>query len=281
MTAARTTMPPVAVPVVRRIAWTILALLPGAAMIGWASRDWGTPCLVAFAFLAVRYARPSRAGATGGWKLILDLLLMGLWLRAATTPVPGSAPFLLLAAYLPFVGHEDANPFHPAMLACALALIIFPTSPTLTSHVAHPLRIAGAFALGGCALVACRCMRWQAPAGMLAGLAAIAAPTWLAGRLPIHDPTWVSMLPPLALTVFFVVDDPPRTSMSSHGRLACGLLAGTISMTATLVLHAVGHDERMPLALAGSVLLTNAAAPWLDRVFERPRGSGRTEVSGP
>jgi Na+-translocating ferredoxin:NAD+ oxidoreductase RnfD subunit len=268
---ARATMPRAAIPVERRIAWTILALLPGAIAFGWASREWGTPCLVAFAFFAVRHAKRSHAGLLGGWKLLLDLLLTGFWMRFAFAPASSYAPFLLIAAYLPFVGREDDNPFQPAMLACALALAVFPTSTAALPPVAHSLWIAGAYALGGCALVAGRCMRWQAPAGMLAGVASITAPAMLAGRLPIHDAAWVALLPTLALTAFFVVDDPPRTCMSPRGRIACGFLTGAISMAAILLLHVAHRDDRMLLALTGAVLLMNAAAPWLDREFKRPR----------
>ncbi len=266
----------------RRQAAMAIALIPCAMAAAWTSSDRGWSIAAGIALFLALVATIRRNQA---WEVLCTLpfqaALVVLWLLPASTQILG---FALLVLWIDALIERDdatANPCHPAMVACAGALVLFPEAHAHAANEAQPIWLAIACALGGSVLIVARVVRWQAPVGMLVGMVPVAIVAALIGRLPVDDATLAAMLPPFMLTAFFIVDDPPRAGMSRRARFACGFLAGAIAATAILALHATRRDERMLLALAGSVLLMNAAAPWLDRIFERPRAMRSTGISGP
>lgn len=260
----------VAVPVARRARWTLLALLPGALALAWFDTRPDVPILVAIGALVLQAmsgeSRPQR------WMWIADFALAYTWLVVAAAPPAALVLALAIVAVIHWAFGKDPAmpPFHPAMLASALGLLAVP--PAAASAVpAEPAWSAAAFAAGGLALLAARCIRWQTPVGMLATLAASAAIAGLFGNPTLADSRVQAIFPLLALLAFFVIDDPPRTAMQPIARLACGAFAGLLSAGAILALHAIHRESALPFALAGAVLLMNAAAPGMDAFVLRDR----------
>jgi Na+-translocating ferredoxin:NAD+ oxidoreductase RnfD subunit len=270
---------PHAVSMRMRARWMLLALLPGAALVAWFRRDpspweWlGAALLLVFCF--AHYRAPAQRQRD--LSPLLRFALVVLWLPPATPWWTFAlAMFAIVAIEWLFADRPAANPFHPTMIACALVLVCLPVAPSASPSsgaVASSAWIALAWALGGIALLAARCIRWQAPLALLAG-AAIVFAAWGATdpSLPA-DPVLRSLLPSLVLTAFFIADDPPRTGMQPRARLFCGFLAGGIATATMLDLHMLHRDGQLPLALAGTMLAMSAAAPTLDRLFASPRAT--------
>ncbi|MBS0462830.1 MAG: RnfABCDGE type electron transport complex subunit D [Proteobacteria bacterium] len=260
-----------------------LCLLPIVGAHAWAERSvaWSVAGWLVIglliALLPALQRRRSRYVKTNDWQLLLQLFLIVLWVPNAAD----STRHYAIGAYavLSIFWHrrDAANPFHPMMTACAIALLLAPATPAIAPIRAN-LLLATACALGGIALLTLRAIRWQAPLGLLGGAAlAYAIAIALIGARLI-DPALLALLPPFLLTAFFIADDPPRTCMQPRARLLCGALIGALATTAIVALHADHHDVRLLPALAGAVLLGNAAAPALDRWLTPPRP---VRTSGP
>ncbi len=251
-----------------------LALLP-AVVAAWMGHDATAAIAATPAVVMILLDRmPAQAPVAGTVPFFQQFLVLSLWLGTDAIAARVVAALALLLLHLAWRGRDQANPFHPVMASCALALAFVPASPIAVVHPGDVLPRAAAIALGGVGLLALRCVRWQAPLGMLAGATfATAVAAWV-------DPSWLrsgaflAILPAFVLTAFFVADDPPRTCMRGQGRLLVWLLAGCVAAAAMFALHATGRDARLPLALAGSVLLANAAAPAFDRLFQARRVAG-------
>jgi Na+-translocating ferredoxin:NAD+ oxidoreductase RnfD subunit len=270
-----------AIPVRERSGWMSIALIPGLVTTTWTTHAWGWS-IVAATIACVVLPRLLRGSQTDhDWTLPSSILVASMWLMATPPQARICALPLLLVLYLAFRERDVANPFQPVLIACAVALALFPQPSPSFARDAQPAWIAVACMFGGIVLIACRCVRPQAPLGMLAGFAGAAAianamrPAWFA------DTVWLSLTPSIALTVFFLVDDPLRTCMNPRARALWGFFAGAIAATVMLALQASHRDARMLLALAGSVLLMNAAAPWLDRRFDHRRSTRGTGVPVP
>lgn len=255
-----------------RALWCLLPLVGAHA---WLERRlvWLVAGVFLAALPALRRRWRSRNRTDGGSFLAL-LMLIFLWMPVDADNARHLAILIFATLAIVWDRRDAANPFHPLMTACAIALLIAPAPPDFAPISASGW-LAAACALGGVALLGLRAIRWQAPLGMLAG----AGLTWaigmaLTGTTPA-DPLLLALLPPVLLIAFFVADDPPRTCMNPRARWLCGALIGASAGTAILALHAAHHDERLLLALTGAVLLGNAAAPALDRVLASPR-SNRT-----
>ena len=162
-----------------------------------------------------------------------------------------------------FDGRQSGSPFHPAMVACALALLLFPTAAAPSVHDTTSIWIAAAYALAGMALIAAGCIRWQVPLAMMASATLCYLPWSIAGNSLHGGVSLFALLPSLMLTVFFIATNPPSGCMLPRARWLFGLASGALAMLAIGVSHG---DAQALLGVAGSVLLMNAAAPWLDRV---------------
>jgi Na+-translocating ferredoxin:NAD+ oxidoreductase RnfD subunit len=264
-------MPQRAIAVQRRVLWTMLALLPGAALTAWFQAGpflaWlGGALLLEICLPTNRsFSRQPRNPAA-----LLRIALVALWLSstAQTWALP-TGLLAILAIEFAFDGHETANPFHPAMLACALVLTFSPALPSTSFGIAPASWIAVAYALGGIAMIVTRRIRWQAPLAMLAsGAIVIAGWSLVDPSLPRQSLLPIG-LPVFVLTAFFVSDDPPRACMDPRARMVSGLIAGILAMAAALGLHSLHRDQQVLPVLASTILLMNAAAPWLDAICGR------------
>lgn len=253
-----------------RALWCLLPLVGAHA---WSERSWiwlTTGVLIA-ALPWLRSHWRNRKGWDGG-SYLAWLMLIILWLPASAAIARGLAMLICVILAIVWNRRDAANPFHPLMTACAIALSIAPTIPD-AAPISASVWLAAACALGGGALLGLRAIRWQAPLGMLAGVGLTCAiATALTGAIAV-DRVLLALLPSFFLIAFFVTDDPPRTCMIPRARLLCGMLVGALAVAATLALHAAHHDDRLLLALAGAVLFGNAAAPTLDRVFSPLRAA--------
>ncbi|HEY2346675.1 MAG TPA: RnfABCDGE type electron transport complex subunit D [Xanthomonadaceae bacterium] len=261
-----------------RAAACTLALLPAVVACAWSGHDW-TPAIISVPAalpLLQDHARNRGSEGSDSERFFQQMLLLSLWMRTDALAARIGAMLALFVIDLALRRRDAANPFHPVMVACALALLVFPASPPerVLSEGAVPL--AATIAAGGAVLLALRCVRWQAPVAMLAcavvafALGSIVVPAWLG------DPALLATFPSFALTAFFIVDDPPRACMRPRARLLSGALTGVVAMAATFGLHALHRDGQfLLLALAGTMLLANAAAPALDRLFSVSRAAGK------
>ena len=248
--------------------WALIALLPGIAARVFVL---GAGVLRQIAF-ALAFA------------LLIEALLLHLrrqsWQRflfdgsAAVTAVllalclSPSAPWWIIAfgvcAALLFGKHLfgglGRNPFNPAMLGVALALVCFPgvlatISVAIHGSGDHPwIWIAGFDALGGVLLVWLRIVRWQTPLAVLAGAAICAVAPGFAGHARSYDALFASNL---ALAAFFIASDPVTGCVTPRGRWVFGFGAGLLIVLLQRVGASVGS---LPFA----VLLMNCAAPWID-----------------
>ncbi|MGM0564081.1 MAG: RnfABCDGE type electron transport complex subunit D [Pseudomonadota bacterium] len=130
--------------------------------------------------------------------------------------------------------------------------------------------IAGAYALGGLALIAWRVMPWHAPVAMLASLFLLAELFHLIDPSQYHG-GWFHWFSGGALMgAFFIVTDPVSGCTSNRGRLYFGVGAGVL----VFVIRAWGG---YPDGVAFAVLLMNMMAPMIDHYTKtRVFGTGGT-----
>lgn len=230
-----------------RNAWTLVALLPGIALLCWrdgfallAPLALAIAAALAFEAAALRIrAQPLapylREGSAVAYALVLLLWLPG-W-SGWRIPVVLFVALVLARQAFGGLGRHLLHPVAVGM-ACAQLLSVVP------SRDADPA-LALACALGGVLLLALRIVRWQAPILLLAGGAlGVVASGHALGAL-VH-PAW-----PLA--AFFVAGDPVATAENPRARAAIALLAG-------LAAGFAGSVALLPFAL----LAMNIATPALD-----------------
>jgi electron transport complex protein RnfD len=245
----------------------LLALLPAVAVrLGFDGVPFLATLGLALAFAALlsvvlRLAErhPTRRGPAD-MTTPLTALLFALWL-------PSTAPWWLvpvgiLATALTTQFTRDAlgRPrFHAAMAGIAAAWLVYP-APFLADSPASAASfwLVLAYAAGTLWLIARRVVRWPAPLALL-GVATLAqlpavATTWSTPLLWGDSPYWL-------LAAGFVVADGSGCA-TARGRWLFGAgVAGLASIWAFA-------NTPTSAALAASVLLMNAAAPWIDRRCE-------------
>jgi electron transport complex protein RnfD len=125
------------------------------------------------------------------------------------------------------------------------------------------------FLLGGLVLLQQKIIKWQIPAGMLAGLflTALLFYAWNPDIYP--SPLFHVFSGAAMLGAFFIATDPVSASTTPRGRLYYGLGIGVL----TYVIRTWGG---YPDGVAFAVLLMNMAAPTID-YYTRPRVFGHDE----
>jgi electron transport complex protein RnfD len=125
------------------------------------------------------------------------------------------------------------------------------------------------FLLGGLWLLQQKIIKWQIPAGMLAGLF-LTALLFYAWNSDIYaSPLFHVFSGAAMLGAFFIATDPVSASTTPRGRLYYGLGIGVL----TYVIRTWGG---YPDGVAFAVLLMNMAAPTID-YYTRPRVFGHDE----
>ena len=114
------------------------------------------------------------------------------------------------------------------------------------------------YALGGLALLFLGVIRWQIPAGFLAGLGVMAALFWLvdADQHPGLVHHWFGGA--AMLGAFFIATDPVSASTTPRGRLIFGLGIGVL-------VYLIRSFGGYPDAVAFAVLLMNIGVPLIDQ----------------
>lgn len=271
-------LPRAAVALRVRERWMLLALLAlaivralsGAAMDGIATQVAPFGAL----FIAVAFALPAfgddgtRSASDRRVRASAMAVLTALWLPSAS-PWPRYA--IAVAACLGIARAFDAKigrcPFHPAMVGCAVALVLAPTANAASPATAAAPWFAGTCCILGIGLALGRCIRWQPSLAFGAGGLAMFGACLIPGS-PWSRESLPAVLPTLALTACFVVPDPSSACQSPRARLAQASLTGALCV---LCMLALPDATRAFIGMAGAVLLMNAAAPWLDRAFGSTR----------
>ncbi|MEQ8485399.1 MAG: RnfABCDGE type electron transport complex subunit D [Pseudomonadales bacterium] len=285
----------------------LLALLPGLLAL---MAFYGAAYLPRLAFaialgLAVEaialalQRRPVRATVSDGSTALTCTLL-----TLALPPVSGL--LVLAVAVVAAVGLGKhlygglgGNPFNPAVVGYAVALVSFPealaawpmpTDGTTAATALSGLRyregltiaeawtpeagfgaiggygwewINAAFLAGGLALVALRLAAWRVPAALLGTLALLAALSYdQGGSGSLGSPLFHLFSGGTMLAAFFFATDPVTHPATARGQILFGCLVGAV----TFAVRAVGA---YPDGLAFGILLGNAATPWLDRALVR------------
>jgi len=162
-------------------------------------------------------------------------------------------------------GGTGGYPIHPALIGWAVLLLSWP-------HRVHPVgdMLIGtawlpALWIGGVLLVFTGHIRWQAPLGMLLGVAlavSLLPGTGIGGEGLVTQLGTGS----LVLATFFVVTDSPCGPANSWARLVYGVAAGVL----VILLRRYGvWPEPVPFAL----ILASLISPLLDRGLKgRPLG---------
>ena len=259
-------------PIVRSVrsmmAWVLIALLPGIAA---RARAFGADVWRQIAFALVFAVLAEALLLTLRGQSLRRFLFDGSAVVAAALLalcLPPNTPWWIIAfgvcAALLFGKHLfgglGRNPFNPAMLGIALALICFPgvlAMPSVAIQAPNDhawIWIAGLDALGGMLLVSLRIVRWQTPLAVLAGATICIVVLGLVGDpMALHAP----LANNLVLAAFFIASDPVTGCVTPSGRWVFGLGVGLL----IVLLQRVGANfASLPFA----VLLMNCAAPWID-----------------
>jgi len=233
-----------------RNAWMLCALLPGLALHAWRGDAvvashllLAMPAALAFEALALSLRRqPLGPFLSEGSALVVAATLV-LYQPALQGWQLLLSLFVALVLARQVFGGLGRNLFQPVAvgLACAHALLV-PVLP----QAADP-----AFALawlgGGVVLLALRIIRWQAPAGLLAG--ALLGVLLSGAPLPsLADPRWW-------LAAFFIAADPVTSAEDARTRLGSAVVVGALAALA-------GSDAFAALPFA--LLAGNALVPLLD-----------------
>lgn len=202
-------------------------------------------------------------------------------------------------------GGIGRNPFNPALVGRAFLLASFPVQmttwpPALATAVdatsgATPLTqlslgiaplgwtekvaagwdpsiwsweiLAGAYLLGGLALITAGVITWHIPVSYLAGLGALTLPVWL--LVPgSADPLFHWVMGGTLLGAFFMATDYATSPMIPLTQLLYGLGGG-------LLCGVIRLWGAFPDGVAYSILIMNATVPILNRYLQ-PRRFGRT-----
>lgn len=144
-------------------------------------------------------------------------------------------------------------------------------TPAFGTFGAHAWEWTGlAFLAGGLWLLHRRVIHWHIPAGMLGGLAVVAALFYVFDSDTYASPVFHLFSGGAMLGAFFIATDPVTASTTHRGRLIYGAGIGAL----TYVIRTWGG---YPDGVAFAVLLMNMAVPAIDhytqpRVFGEPRG---------
>ena len=194
------------------------------------------------------------------------------WVNSYDAPGMGET---LAAQFLGADGYSGATPLDRYKdLAGRLTQGEILNDPVFAGQVSGAWTwLALAWLVGGLIMLYQRITYWQAPVGLLLG---IAVPAGLFGwdsdqfvPLSLHLTAGATVF-----AAFFIVTDPVSGATSPRGRLAFGFGAGIL----TWVIRTYGG---YPDAVAFGVLLMNLAAPLLDQ-YTRPRIYGHsTSRRGP
>ncbi|MEC9364909.1 MAG: RnfABCDGE type electron transport complex subunit D [Pseudomonadota bacterium] len=111
-------------------------------------------------------------------------------------------------------------------------------------------------------------IRWQIPAGMLAGLTLIALPFWAVDPDRYASPLFHWLAGATLLGAFFIATDPVSAATTPRGRLLYGALIGVL-------VYVIRTWGGYPDGVAFAVLLLNICAPTIDR-YTQPRVYGHT-----
>lgn len=198
-------------------------------------------------------------------------------------------------------GGLGGNPFNPAVVGYAVALVSFPaafatwpgatdgmTGATALTALRHregetlaelyagnpafgALGGAGwewvnlAFLLGGLVLVLRGIAAWRIPAALLGTLGTLALLGYDSGSSEsLGAPTFHWLAGGTCLAAFFFATDPVTHPATHRGQILFGCLIGAVAFT----VRAFGN---YPDGIAFGILLANGATPWLDRAFTLER----------
>ncbi|MDR9467938.1 RnfABCDGE type electron transport complex subunit D [Marinospirillum sp.] len=148
-------------------------------------------------------------------------------------------------------------------------------SATLSGHQIGSLGETSALLLllGGVYLLWKGIITWQAPVGLLLGMALPAFLLHLFQPEAYPGAGFHLLTGGAFLAAFFIVTDPVTAPTTATGRLAFGLGCGLLAW----LIRSFGN---YPEGLAFAVMLMNAAVPVIDRYF-KPRIYGRTSKGDP
>ena len=294
----------------RVMATVLLALAPGAVALCW-HFGWGYLPRLAFAgtlglgleaaalALQGRAVRPSLGdGSTLVTCTLLVLALPpGTGLGVLATAV---AAAVLLGKHV--YGGLGSNPFNPAVVGYAVALVSFPgalaawpvptdgvTAATALTALRHREGqtvaevwaqqsgfgavggygwewINAAFLLGGLLLIARRIAAWRVPAAVIGSLGLLALLGYDSGSsASLGSPLFHWFSGGTLLAAFFFATDPVTHPATPRGQILFGCIVGAVAFF-------VRGFGNYPDGLAFGILLGNAATPYLDRRLVRARG---------
>ena len=166
-------------------------------------------------------------------------------------------------------GAEALPAQNPALsLAQGLRPVMEPMD-MLWGRYAGPMGGTAALVIAGCCLFLCcrRTARWETTAGFLLSSALLAAlwPRFLGS--PASSAAYELLSGSLLFGAVFMISDPVTSPKMPVARFVYGLLGGAL----LLLMRHMGHYQE-PLCFA--VLLSNGAAPLLDRLALRIRTRG-------
>ncbi|MEQ1439376.1 RnfABCDGE type electron transport complex subunit D [Fontimonas sp. SYSU GA230001] len=127
--------------------------------------------------------------------------------------------------------------------------------------------IALAWLAGGIYLLWRRTIRWQIPAGVLAGMTLLALPLWAVDPDRYASPLFHALSGATMLGAFFIATDPVSAATTPRGRLLYGTGIG-------LLVYVIRTWGGYPDGVAFAVLLLNLCAPTIDR-YTQPRVYGQ------
>lgn len=281
----------------------LLALLPGAAALCFTFGFGYLPRLLfaaalgaAIEALALAAQRRPLAPSLGDGSVLVTCTLLVL----AMPPTMSYGVLAVAVAGAVGLGKHvygglGANPFNPAVVGYALALISFPaafdTWPPLTDGttaatalttfrhreaqtVAEVWAASGsfgaiggagwewvnlAFLLGGSLLLASRIAAWRVPVTVLGTLGVLALLGYdNGGSTSLGSPFHHWFSGGTCLAACFFATDPVTHPVSARGQILFGVIVATV----TYVVRSFGS---YPDGLAFGILLGNAATPYLDR----------------
>jgi electron transport complex protein RnfD len=288
----------------RRIMATVLvALIPGAAALCF---YYGLAYVPRLAFsallgLAVEAAalgmqgRPVRPALTDGSTLVTCTLLALALPPTVGLEVLGTAVIAAVGLGKHVYGGLGANPFNPAVVGYAVALVSFPgalsywpvptdgvtaaTALTTLRHReaqtvaeiwSHQLGfgtvggygwewINAAFLAGGVLLAVRRLIAWRVPVALLGTLALLAAVGYDGGSSEsLGSPAFHWFSGGTCLAACFFATDPVTHPVTPRAQVLFGVMIATVAF----VVRGFGN---YPDGLAFGILLANAATPYLDR----------------
>lgn len=294
----------------RIMATVLLALAPGAVALMWYFGFAYLPRLALAVALGLTLeaaalalqARPLRPTLTDGSTPVTCVLLVLALPPNTSLWVLATAVMAAVGLGKHLYGGLGSNPFNPAAVGYAVALVSFPaalaTWPVPTDGItsATPLTsffhrggqtvsevwsrdlgfgslgghgwewINATFALGGVVLIARRIAAWRVPAALLGTLGLLAALFYAeGGSASLGSPLFHWFTGATLLAALFFATDPVTHPATARGQILFGCIIGAV----TFVVRSFGS---YPDGLVFGILLANAATPFLDRQLATARG---------